>query len=114
MDNYVFTASAVLHLLTEIEELKDLDISISESDNQIRITVGDSTYNLEPESSESIEVPKQAVEDISTANEDEYQELADSGDIEVSQETITSGLISGLIKTILLGGMLKLAPKLMK
>ena len=115
MDELVFTPSAVLHLLTEIDELKDKNISLSElSDGNIQISIGDSTYNILTKGNAlEVEVDDEVIETVGEENVQTYEELVENDNIELS-EPVESGLLSGMVKSLLLGGMIRLAPKLLK
>lgn len=114
MDELVFTPSAVLHLLTEIDELKDKNISLSElSDGNIQIAIGDSTYNIVTNGTVEVEVDSEVIETVGEENVQTYEELVENDNIELS-EPVESGLLSGMVKSLLLGGMIRLAPKLLK
>ena len=108
MDQIVFTPSAVLGLLAEIEELRDFEISAEESPNGIEITIGDSTYNVVADNAVEVEIDDEAAQDVEEANEQGYDELeyadVDSG----ADETVEGGLIKELLKTLALGGLVRL------
>lgn len=114
MDEVLFTPSAVLHLLTELDELKDKNISLSElSDGNLQISIGDSTYNIVTSTSVKVQVDDSVIETVEEENIQTYEELADNENIEVS-EPVESGILSSVVKSLLLGGMIRLAPKLLK
>ena len=113
----IFTPSSVLDLLTKIDELSEYDIGMTETfDNNIQLTIGESVYNLVPESDDSIEVSENVVSEVSEINQDTYESLSEDSNISVQYEeqTIESGLIKEAIKSLLLGGMIKLSSKLLK
>ena len=116
-EEIVFTPSAILHLLTEIEELKDKEVGLTElSDGNLQISIGESIYNIETHStSTEVEVDEEVIEIVDQENQDTIEQLADSDEFEISEQTtIESGLLSGVVKSLLLGGMIRLAPKLLK
>ena len=113
-NNIVFTPSAVIHLLTEIDDLKDKNISLSELDGgKLQISVGTSTYDILTSTSLEVEVDEDVLEAVVEENIQTYEELVDVEDIEIS-EPVESGIITGLVKSLLLGGLIRLAPKLLK
>ena len=60
----MFTPASVVDLLLQIDELKDKTIIIAETpDGQLQLTVGDSIYMIDDNSSESVEVEEEVVED---------------------------------------------------
>ena len=113
MDELVFTPAAIIDLLSQIDELSELDIGIVENNVTLSLTVGDSTYEIKPKDETKIEVKPEVVEEISEASEYTYNELAESGDLEVS-DPIESGLVKELFKTLLIGGMVRFAAKELK
>lgn len=114
MENIVFTPSAVLDLLTQIEELYDTNISMTETfDNRLQLEIGNSIYILSNDTAQNVDVPSEVVEAIEDVNQDAYKELADSGTVDL-QEPVESGIIKEIGKTLLLGGLVRLTGKLLK
>jgi hypothetical protein len=106
MNEIIITTSGLAEILTQIDELSEYDISVSEQSNgTVQITIGDSQYNINP--AETIETPAEVVEDISTINDNVY----DSFD---EDSYIQSGVIKELTKTLLVGGLVRLASKILK
>lgn len=113
MDELVFTPASLLDLLSQIDELKDLNVGLTETiDGKIQLQVGDSVYII-GDSAESIQVDEQVIEDVSNLNEDTYNDLAVSGQFEDDQP-IESGIIAELAKTLLIGGVARLTAKYLK
>lgn len=110
----VFTTASILEILSQIDELKDYELSITETiDGNIQLQVGDSTYLYEVEHAEEVEAPEEVVDTVEEINQDAYKELVDSGSFdEVTNDTVESGLIKEAIKSLLLGGAIKLIKKL--
>lgn len=111
----VFTPAAVLDLLTQIDELSDKNISLSETlDGKIQITIDASSYIIESNTSE-IEVDDEVVEAIDDENTQAYQDIVDSGQADVIDdddiEPIEGGMIKDFAKSLLLGGMIRFAGK---
>lgn len=113
-EELLFTSAALLDLFTQIEELDDKDISISEFDDQILLTIGSSSYSLKPKDATNVEVDEQSLEEIDDSCSDLYEELEAGRGIELSDEVIESGPIKELLKTLLIGGMVRLGKKLLK
>ena len=110
----VFTASSVLDLLLQIDELSDKDISLTESsDNRYTLTIGETTYTIAPDAATEIDVDSDVVDQVDEVDESTYDELEQAGDLSI-EDTIEGGLIKSLVKTLLLGGMVKLSSKLLK
>lgn len=109
MNEIIFTRSALAELLMSIEELKDKPIEIGDTENGMEIHIGDYTYNVEAEV--EVEAPEGTVAEIVQINEDGYESLQESLEAE---EPIESGIITNMIKSLLLGGAIRLSSKLLK
>ena len=113
-EQLVFTPAAVLDLLSQIDELSDVLVGLSETiDGKIQIVVGESTYMLENEAVSSIDVEPDIVDTIDEVNLDAYQDLIDSDSVEFVDDTepVEGGIIKEGIKSLLLGGMIRFAGK---
>ena len=119
----LFTAPAVLDLLRQIDELSDKDINIFDNDNFALITIGDSQYRIDYGSASDIEVEDEVVEEVTDIVEDTYDELGAEGvdyeevnDIEVDEEgnlnVVEGGIIKEALKTLAIGGLVRLTGKL--
>ena len=115
MNNEVlFTPAALLDLLTQIEELSNVDVGITESiDGSLNLAVGESTYIIDNHAATNIEVDSDVVDAVNTANIEAYEDLADTGQVSLS-EPIQSGVIKEIAKTLLVGGLVRLSAKLLK
>ena len=114
MCEILFTPAALLDLLTQIDELSGLEIGLTETfDDKLQLQIGDSTYELEGENITEVQVDESEIDAIQDANLSAYQDLADTGEIELSQP-VTSGIIKELAKSLLLGGMIRLSAKLLR
>lgn len=119
MDELLFTPAAILDLLVQIDELDDKNISIVQTlDNKLQLTVGNSNYEILPDNDElSVNVSNDIVNQISNANMNAYEQLAENELVDlndVGTETIESGIIKETIKTLLVGGLVRLTDKLLK
>jgi len=118
MEDLLFTPAALLDVLTQIEELKDVDLGITETvDGQLQLQVGESTYLLQPEGETEVDVEESDLEKVEDANMEAYENLESDGEINIEKEadeTIESGLIKEAAKALLLGGMIKLSAKMLK
>ncbi len=113
--NLVFTPASILEILSQIDELKEYEIGITETlDGNLQIQVGSSIYEFVADQAEEVEAPEEVIDSIEEINEDAYEELVYSGEdfISVDQDTIESGLIKEAIKSMLLGGAIKFIKKL--
>lgn len=114
MDNIVFTPASVLSLLTKIDELKDVNIGMTETmDGKLQLSVGESVYELEPEVDTSVQVDDSVVDKIEDVNQQTYEDLAEDGEVEL-QEEVTGGVLKEIAKTLLLGGMVRLTGKMLR
>lgn len=114
--NIIFTPAAILDLLNQIDELSEYGLGISETlDGKLQLTVGDSTYEIDVESTSEVTVPEDVSESIDDINSEAYEDLIESEEFEVSDyETIESGLIKEAVKSLLVGGAVRLVTKLLK
>ena len=114
MENIVITPAGLLDILIHIDELSEYPINITESiDNKIVISIGDSVYELSNDNIAQVSVPDAAIDAIETVNEDAYQDLADSDEV-ILEEPVESGIIKELIKTLFVGGLVRLAGNTLK
>lgn len=107
----VLTPSALLTFLAQIEELKTTEISLVEDEDAIRVQIGDDTYVLESPQTSEVEISEDAVEELDSLNEEGYEQLAEDEDInleDVSGEEVEGGVIKELIKTLAVGGLVRL------
>ena len=126
----VFTPASVLSLLTEIEELKDKEISFEETESSIIISIDDSQYTVDTSAAQEVEVDEEALDTVSEANEEGYQDLVDENedasfeseeeDTEVTEEDeegeepVEGGIIKEIAKTLLVGGLVRLTTNMLK
>lgn len=113
--NIIFTPASLLEILNQIDELKDYSLSVTETlDGNLQLQIGDSIYEIKTNEAEEVEVPEQVIEEVDTINEDAYTDLVENEGFEKTedQEVIESGLIKEAIKSLLLGGAIKLIKKL--
>ena len=116
MEQLVFTPSAVLDLLTSIDELSEYEIGISETlDGKLQVTVGDSTYQLDDTPIDDVSVDEVTLDEIVDINMNAYAELEDSDRVDISDKVdIKSGVLKEIGKTILVGGLVRLTSKLLR
>ena len=113
MDTIVFTPAALLEILTGITELDGYSIGIAKSlDGTYQLQIGDSIYELNTSESDELYVSEDVVEDIDDINQDAYEGLEDEGAV-ADQEFISGGLLKEAAKSLLLGGAIRLAAKLL-
>lgn len=113
MDTIVFTPASLLEVLSMIDELNEFELGLTETlDGNYQLQVGDSTYIIETNDTTTIDVEEDVVSEVENINQDAYDELEDSGVIE-TLEPIESGLLKEAVKSLLLGGAIKLAAKML-
>ena len=112
MDQLVFTSASILDLLSSIDELKDKNINLTETESGISITIGESTYEIDTANATEVEVDEEVVEEIDEVTSEAYSELSDNG-VDV-QDEVEGGPIKELIKTLMLGGMVKMTANMLK
>ena len=104
----VLTPSALLAFLSQIEELSNAgDISVTEGENQLEVHIGPNAYVLESDESNTIEVDSEVVDEIDAINEEGYDEV-DAEALGDETEGIEGGIIKELIKTLAIGGLVRL------
>lgn len=122
MDQLLFTPSSILSLLTQIDELKDKQIELTESlDGSLHLSIGNSKYVIQEEHPVEFEVDNDVVEEVDELNEDTYLDLQESGDVEMDFVTeldedsvaVKGGILSELFKTLAVGGMVRLTSKML-
>ena len=118
MDNneVLLTPAALLDFLRQVDELADKDISVDETSSALTVTIGESTYGIDLNKAETVEVPDEVVEEVADVADDAYAELGEAGvDVtESDEDTIEGGLISEALKTLAVGGLVRLAFDKMK
>ena len=115
MDNEIlFTPAALLDFLSQIEELADKDIAVNEDGSSITVIIGNSTYEINKSDAEPVEVEPDVVDEVSDINEFTYEELDDVEYSELDdEEVVEGGLIKEALKTLAVGGMVRLTSKLL-
>jgi hypothetical protein len=116
MDNneILLTPAALLDFLRQVDELADKDISVDDTGNALNITIGDSSYSLDLGTAETVEVPDEVVDEVAEINETTYEELDDVEYTEIAEdEVVEGGIISETLKTLAVGGLVRLAGKIM-
>lgn len=111
----LFTTAGLLDFLQQIDELSDKDISIDETGSTITVTIGDSSYGIDTNNAADIEVPDEIVDEVSDVADEAYAELGESG-VEIDnpeEEPVEAGLISEALKTLAVGGLVRLTGKLL-
>ena len=117
MEQVVFTEAAILELLAQIDELREYDIALSSDGDTLDLVIGDSEYSVKLSDAEEIEVSPEALEVVDDINEDIFEDIEsgdfgsdDAGDID-DMEDIEGGILKDGIKSLLLGGAIRMAAK---
>ena len=127
MDNneILFTPAALLDFLRQIDELADYDINVFDNEEFALITIGDSQYRIDFKNAEPIEVPEEVVDEVTDIVEETYDELGAEGvelhdvkDVAITEdgnveEVVEGGVIKELLKTLAVGGMVRLTGKVL-
>ena len=117
MDNneILLTPAALLDFLRQVDELADKDISVDDTGSALNITIGDSSYSIDFSQAEEVEVPDEVVDEVAEINENTYEEIDDVEYTEVSdeEEVVEGGIIKEVLKTLAVGGMVRLAGKVL-
>lgn len=110
---YIFTPASLLDLLSQIDELSEYELGITEDfEGELILQIGNSHYSIaQPDKAEFVNLPQDAVEDISDINEEAYEDLIQLNDSVEELEPIESGLIKEALKTLLIGGVVRLGKK---
>lgn len=117
MDNneILLTPAALLDFLRQVDELADKDISVDETGSTLSVTIGESTYGIDLNQAETVEVPDEVVDEVADVADEAYAELGEVGvDVtDVDDDVVEGGLISEALKTLAVGGLVRLAGKIM-
>lgn len=117
MDNneILLTPAALLDFLRQVDELADKDISVDETGSTLTVTIGESTYGIDLNQAETVEVPDEVVDEVADVADEAYAELGEAGvDVtDVDEDVVEGGLISEALKTLAVGGLVRLAGKIM-
>lgn len=115
MDNEIlFTPAALLDFLSQVEELSGMDISVDDNGSSITVTIGASTYEIKNSDAEEVEVEPEVIGEVADINESAYEEIEDVEYTEIDEEaTVEGGIISEALKTLAVGGMVRLTSKLL-
>lgn len=107
----LLTPAALVDFLSQVEELSHLDIGVDHVGDNITVHIGQSSYSLEPKGEETeVEVEPEDIQEVNDAAEEAYNQIDNLEDI----ETVESGIIKEFIKTLAIGGLVRLAAKKLK
>lgn len=109
----LLTPASLVDFLSQIDELSEKSISLNSDNGHIEVSIGEATYHIRPQDEVNVPVSVDDIDEVNEAADDTYDELVDNGYIENSDE-VESGIIKELIKTLAIGGMVRLAAKKLK
>lgn len=116
MNETLFTPAALLDFLLQIDELADKEISLEENGDIIRVHIGDSSYTINKDDAQEVEVPDEVVEEVGDINDATYEDIDNTEYTQTpdipEDSPIEAGLISEILKTLAVGGMVRLAGKI--
>lgn len=117
MDNneILLTPAALLDFLRQVDELADKDISVDETGSTLTVTIGESSYGIDLNQAETVEVPDEVVDEVADVADEAYADLGEAGvDVtDADEDVVEGGLISEALKTLAVGGLVRLAGKIM-
>lgn len=114
-DEILLTPAALLDFLRQVDELADKDISVDETGSTLTVTIGESTYDIDLNQAETVEVPDEVVDEVADVADEAYADLSEAGvDVtDIDEDVVEAGIISEALKTLAVGGLVRLAGKIM-
>ena len=108
-DQVLFSAASLLTILSSIEELdaEQIDLDTDESGITVSIDGNEYRFDYNNESTADIEVSEDDLKETEAVIEQESESQEEPEEIE-------AGIISGLLKTLAVGGLVRLTGKLLK
>lgn len=114
MADILFTPASVLDLLTQISELNEIDISMTESEESITFEIGENIYKITDESAIDVTVSEEDYNAVQDTQDEVLQDLESEG-IAVSDDApVEAGILKGLLDAITIGGLVKLGVDILK
>ncbi len=120
-EEIVFTSGALLDLLSRIDELADKSIALGTADGEVpELYIDNTTYRLSHAGIEDVQVNSSAVRDVASLSRevlddvDSRQEPLVEDEGAENLEPVESGIIKQAVKTLLIGGLVRLTSKLLK
>lgn len=113
LSTILFTPAALLDFLSSIEELSDVDISVTEGiDGSIQVSIGDSTYSIDTSDATDVNVDPEVIDEVDELNQETYDEL--SAEYEDVSDDVEGGIIKEALKTLLVGGLVRMGVNALK
>lgn len=112
----LFTPSALLDFLIQIDELKDKVVSVTETaDGDLQVEIGDSAYIVKTDSAKDVDVEQQAAEQVADLNMDAYSNIVEeNSDANFEDVNVEAGILAEIAKTLAIGGLARLNGKAVK
>lgn len=112
----LFTPSALLDFLIQIDELKDKVVSVTETaDGDLQVEIGDSAYIVKTDSAKDVDVEQQAAEQVADINMDAYSDIVEeNSDANFEDVNVEAGILAEIAKTLAIGGLARLNGKAVK
>ena len=102
----LLTSVSLFDILSQISELSSCKIDVSDTGTSISIKIDDNTYVVKSSSNDIVSAPESVVQDISEIVDTEYGRSD-------SAENIESGVLKEIVKTLAVGGLVRLSAKLL-
>lgn len=112
----LFTPSALLDFLIQIDELKDKVVSVTETaDGDLQVEIGDSAYIVKTDSAKDVDVEQKAAEQVADLNMDAYSDIVEeNSDASFEDVNVEAGILAEIAKTLAIGGLARLNGKAVK
>lgn len=112
----LFTPSALLDFLIQIDELKDKVVSVTETaDGDLQVEIGDSAYIVKTDSAKDVDVEQQAAQQVADLNMDAYSDIVEeNSDANFEDVNVEAGILAEIAKTLAIGGLARLNGKAVK
>lgn len=102
----LLTSVSLFDILSQISELSSCKIDVSDTGTSISIKIDDNTYVVKSSSNDIVSAPESVVQDVSEIVDTEYSKSD-------SSENIESGVLKEIVKTLAVGGLVRLSAKLL-
>lgn len=116
MTEILFTPAGVVELLSQIDELKDVELGITQDDNDGRyciFQIGDSKYEVDGKKATQLQITSEDLEEVNDLDDNCLHDLVEDEVIE-DTDRVEGGIIKETFKTLLVGGLVRLTTKLLK
>lgn len=114
MSDILFTPAAVLDMLSQIDELNDKELGLEENDDiNLVFTIGDSRYEISGKRATRVHTDSKNYESAMDADDECLHDLEEEDRIDI-QDAVEGGIIKETVKTLLVGGLVRLTSRLVK